>query len=378
MLSENSGSLSSHVPSAIPQTTPQASSSDGVEKIQQSITGTASGAGPTSTANGSPDQQNTNRVVWPVWETSTSVLGNHAPLIVARGAMILFASFYNQVLTYDPVRSLLSPGGASGSAITGSSFGSLHIGIVAANLGTAFSAGVTFLDTNYCNAQAAPNDINPCPPRLSVSSWVTNVIITTLVIQSVVIVHAMSRWFHKPGGLSADPTTIAGVAAVMGHPEIERQFASYPGEISKSELRERLKDQRFKLGTFTTATGLTKYGIMPADDDEDKKPKGGFFSKLGDSWESFQKRFELAGNWKKTRFYFDVVFFLFLFGLLGLAIAAITHVDEPQVVFVAFSSGISMKIFFAILGVVVSFYWGRLFTGMHIPCARPGHVPGAN
>ncbi|KAK3934678.1 hypothetical protein QBC46DRAFT_347381 [Diplogelasinospora grovesii] len=356
-----SSSLSLFPVSSSQVTSSKTDSPPAMQSAQESFGTISSGSGGSvASASAPPIPSNSainNRAVWPHWQVPTSVLGNHMPMVVARGFMLVLGAFYNQLLVHEPVRQMTS-GGIAGAALAGTSFGTAHIGMYAAQIGTAFSAGATFVDTNYCSSAPTANDLNPCSPRLSTNPWVLDVILVTLAIQVLVIVYSMSKWFQKPGGLSADPTTIAGVAAVMGHPEIERQFAALPGEMSKKELKEALKDQKFKLGSFTTETGLTKYGIMPVSGSEKEKAKdkkkAGFFSKLGTR----------STTAKKQPLYFDLIFAAFLLALLGLTLAAVSNVDHPQTVFLASASGngTGMKIFFAILGIIVSFYWGKLFN----------------
>lgn len=272
---------------------------------------------------------------------------------------------YQQLMTHEPVRQLTSSAGVSGAVLAGSSFGALHLGLISAHIGSAFSAGSLVVDTNYCNMVAAPNDLNPCPPRMSVTPWAIDVVLVCLAVQVIVIVYAMSKWFQKPSGLSADPTTIAGVAAVMGHPEIERQFSAFPGEMSQKEVQDRIKDQQYKLGVFTTETGLTKYGIMPGG--QKKKTSRARYFRAKDTSHSAGAldRVSWLRDWKQHRLYSDLIFATFLLALLGLTAAALARVDRPQTVFLATAAaaGTGMKICFAALGIIVSFYWGRLFQG---------------
>lgn len=232
----------------------------------------------------------------------------------------------------------------------------IHFAMFVANLGSGFAAGATFLDTSYCDAV-------PCPPKLSANPWVMDVIVCTLVIQAVAILVIISQWWRKPSSLSADPTSIAGVAVVMGHPKIEHDFQSIPSDITSSDLQKRLRGERYKLGTFMTAAGQVKYGIMPVPDAERKRPRKnrgpGFLTRMKD-------RIPFIDNWRNNKLYFDCIFLMFLLALLGLTCAALSRVDKPQVVFLATAaaSGTGMRIFLAILGILVSFYWGRLFTGM--------------
>lgn len=189
-----------------------------------------------------------------------------------------------------------------------------------------------------------------------------DVVIGTLAIQALAITIMISQWWRKPSGLSVDPTSIAGVAVVMGHPKIDGDFQSIPADMKASELKRRLKGESYKLGTFMTATGMIKFGVMPAPVDPDqplKKERGpGFFSK-------FKDRIPFVDNWRNNKLYFDALFLIFLLALLGLTCAALSHINKPQVVFLATAaaSGTGIRIFLAILGIIVSNYWGMLFRG---------------
>jgi hypothetical protein len=294
-------------------------------------------------------------------------LSNYAPVILSRAFVFLLSTLYHQHLLHEPIRQLNNLGGASSSVITGSpsSLILVNIASIVAQLGSAFSAGATFVDTGYCDDPTQTGTIDSCPPRLSANPWVMDVILITLIIQAITIIFVMSRWWKKPGGLSADPTSIAGVAVVMGHPKIDEEFSRFPAEMDARELSRRLRGKKFKLGTFDTDRGTVKYGIMPADEGNKKKKKDGLHTKLGNWWWKFQNSIVFLNNWRNNRLYFDAIFIALLLALLGLSIAVVSHVDKPQVVFLATAaaSGTGMRIFFAILGSIVSSYWGRLFQG---------------
>jgi hypothetical protein len=294
-------------------------------------------------------------------------------VIIGRAFVFLLCTLYHHHLLYEPIQELTNPGGAPLSAIAGSP-GSLipvNIASIIAQLGSGFSIGATFVDSSYCDTPSQTDTVSSCPPRLSANPWVMDVILVILIIQVIIILFVMSRWWKSPGGLSADPTSIAGVAVIMGHPEIEEEFGRFPAEMNTKELSQRLRGKKFKLGTFVTDRGTVKYGIMPADKDKDKKKKDGFLTKLGNWWWKFRNSLFPLNNWRDNRLYFDAVFVTFLLALLGISIAAVSHVDNPQVIFPATApaEGTGMRIFFAILGVIVSVYWGRLFQGTFLALA---------
>ncbi|KAK4649370.1 uncharacterized protein QC761_118270 [Podospora bellae-mahoneyi] len=336
-----------------------------IAQTGQTATGSAT-VGPgetTATSSPSPDTGAPALMSWPYWKITESLTGNHAPLIVGRGFMLMMGAFYQQVITHDPVRQLTS-GGISATELVSPPIGASEFGLFVAQIGTIFVAGGTYVDTNYCNDLASPTNINPCPPKITGNPWVLDIIITILVIQAGVVAYTMSKWFQKPGRLSADPTTIAGVAAVMGHPQIEQQFSSFGGEITQQELLHALKGQKFKLGTFTTEDGVTKYGIMPVALYERKdRNQRGWWARTRDTVRSGFNKAMFFRNWKLNRLFLDVVFGLLLVALLGLTLASLANIDQPQKIFLptAVASGVGMKILFALLGVLISSNWGRLF-----------------
>lgn len=173
--------------------------------------------------------------------------------------------------------------------------------------------------------------------------------------------------------MSADPTSIAGVAVVMGHPQIEAEFSSFPADMSKGQLAKELKGKKFRLGIFTTENGIEKYGIMPkrpaATSDSDSRTqtpvKEGFKDKLRSYWLRFKTSIPFFHNWRRNSVIFDSIFGMLLLALLGLTAAALSKVGGTQVDFLATAAaeGMGMRIFFAVLGVIVSMYWGQLFQG---------------
>ncbi|KAK3366766.1 hypothetical protein B0T24DRAFT_709096, partial [Lasiosphaeria ovina] len=308
--------------------------------------------------------------IWPSgWGARQAIASNFAPVIAARGATLVLGALYSQLALHEPVRQLVSASGISGGALAGSSGSWFGAAAVVTQLGSAFAGGASFVDTTYCQSgPGSGGDLNPCVPRVSVNRWVLDVLVVVCVVQLGALAGAVAKWFQKPGGLAADPTTIAGVAVVMGHPEVERLFAALPGDASHQELKAALRGRRFRLGAFVTEAGVEKYGIMPVPEEElPKKKKGGPWVSVGERLAGVRERLALFESWQHSRLFVDMLFAALLLALLGLALAALASVDNPQSVFFAAElsaggpGGTAMKILFALLGVAVSAYWGRLF-----------------
>jgi hypothetical protein len=353
-----------------PTSSPVSASSDLLQSINASgslaASKTAAGGGGGGGGGGSPSQTDDPKKIHAIpdiWPITQTILGDYTPLVVSRGFLMLLKAFYEQLLTWEPIRQLLTPGG--GSLVDSSVLTPIRIAIISAHIGTAFSAGLTFFDTGYCSSTQM-NDIGICPPRLSVNPAIVDVVIITLVIQVMTIIYVISQWWKKPGGFSADPTSVAGIAAFMGHPEIEQEFVQIPTEITYAGLKRRLKGKKFRLGQFATERGIVKYGIMPVDDEgKDPRKKDGVFSKVGNGWSNFSGKFTFLHNWKTNRHMFDIVFVMFLIALLGLTIDAVSRINQSQVVFLATASvhGTGWRIFTTIMGVIVSYFWGQFFQG---------------
>ncbi|GAB1311457.1 hypothetical protein MFIFM68171_01667 [Madurella fahalii] len=135
--------------------------------------------------------------------------------------------------------------------------------------------------------------------------------------------------------------------------------------MSKKQLEDALKGQRFKLGTFTTISGTTRYGIMPVtlEEQEEEQGKQGLFSRARRIISAGNEKLSFLTSWELNQLFADLVFGALLLGLLGLSLAALAHVDRPDSVFrrPLDITGTWLKILFALLGIIISAYWGRLF-----------------
>jgi hypothetical protein len=302
------------------------------------------------------------------------IVSNYLPLIVARAFLAFLTPFYYQILQYEPVRQLTNPAGASFATLSGSPgiWVPVYVAIGAAQMGSAFLTGAIFPDVDYCDTPGA------CPPRLSIVSWIVDIILTVLIIQVITILVIVQQWWRKPDGMFADPTSIAGVAVVMGHPEIEAEFSSLPADISMEQLAREMQGRKFRLGTFMTESGIEKYGIMPKRPASGSNPaqtpaKVGFKDKLKGMWLSLKTSIPFFHNWRRNAIIFDCVFGLLLLALLGLTAAALSRVGGTNVDFLATAAAesIGMRIFYTVLGVVISMYWGGLFKGISSFLSRP-------
>ncbi|KAK1969112.1 hypothetical protein LY78DRAFT_667831 [Colletotrichum sublineola] len=257
----------------------------------------------------------------------------------------------------------MTDSGASGAALAGSAITLMPLAasFLYVDIASAFSVEAFATDTTWCSEQSL-QDINvPCRPRISVNRWAVNVVISGLAGVAVSLLFIISLWYKTPSRIAVDTTTISGVARVVGHPEVEREFTEIPANMTHTQLAVHLKDKRFALGTFQTANGEEKYGLVPVEQAENQ-PRS-FFQRLEVS--AVQAKASLpATSWERRRFHVDVLFVTFHLALLGLGIAALANVDNPRRVFGygTRSVSISARVGICLIGIFVSRYWGMVFA----------------
>lgn len=229
---------------------------------------------------------------------------------------------------------------------------------VATEIASALSAELLYVDTHYCGVKNPNSPLNPCwPPRISSRPWVTVTVVVVLIVVVVETAVRAVRWAKVPSYLAADPTCIGGVAAVMGHPDIQRDMAALPAEATRSELMRHMAEKRFRLERFhDPASGAERFGIVMVTPDETKRSRGAIVTRTIDRVRSV---FPFVDNWKAFRFYTDICFTVLVLILFGISVAAVVNIDKPHRLFIYYegSSAIWSRIVFALLGTILARYW---------------------
>ncbi|PKS11043.1 hypothetical protein jhhlp_002804 [Lomentospora prolificans] len=303
------------------------------------------------------------------WPVDRSVLANHVPLIVARVFTSFVAGAYRDIGSFEPIRQLFSVDGASGPALAGAAVTLIPIvlsGFVA-EVGSGFAAEAVFLDTNYCTEPMFSDSLNPCwPPRVSTNRWALTVLTTSLGVVAVSFIYIVALWLRTPQSVTMETTSsIAAVASVMGHPEVERDFSTVPSELSNKGLVEHLKDKKYTMGNYAIEEIGTRFGIMPLILNIQKKKRRSVIERVEGNWADLTSgNEETHSNWMRRRQYFDYALGIVFFALLGLSIAAVAYVDDPRRIF-RYSTRewtIGIRITFALLAIAIAKYWSTAFT----------------
>jgi hypothetical protein len=239
-----------------------------------------------------------------------------------------------------------------------------------ADVGSSVATQSIFLDTNYCAEPVLQSGVNPCwPPRISTDKWALDVMTATLTAVASTLIYVIVLWLKTPSNITADTTSIAGVAAIMGHPVVERDFSTIPANMTHKQLALHLKNKRYALGNFVVdyqESIVPKYGIVPMESEAgpDGRPKRPpILQRIEGSIVNKRALLTFFSDWTRGRFYLDIFFGVFFLGLLGFTIAAVVNIDDPRRVFVynTREATVGFRVTFTLIGVLVARYWTMLF-----------------
>jgi Protein of unknown function (DUF3433) len=300
--------------------------------------------------------------------------GSYAPIILARILHIAWGGIHGQISTYQPFTQLASPGGAPGTVLLGADPKSIWFSWIAYGataLITPIAPEILYLDTNYnCENPDLANPVNPCwPPRLSFNEWPLRLAQGLLGLVAIMAIVSAYKSSQKPSGVTADPTSIAAVAAYMGHPQILRDFKALGPETTNKELKKFLKDKRYKLDTYMTELGVERYGLVPVT-----KPGKGNSEESSlrplEAWQDSERRSQASPGklrlltvWKAVSTYLDGIFLLFIIGILGVCASYVKDVGNSQIARLFQDSSVGRRLVFTAIGLIVAMNWGRLLEG---------------
>jgi hypothetical protein len=319
----------------------------------------SSGGGPTS-SNGNDGASNVLIMSWPQAKT---FLGGYLPILLAKGYQIAWASLYRQARNAAPINLLTSANGATGNALNGAMDTLSWINLVPYIASTAIvpfvSAGISF-DTDYgCSNPNLANPTNPCwPPKLTANVWVIRLVQSFLSLIALVAITLVALWFKKPRESTNDPTSIAAVAAIAGHPEVVRDFTC-DDNTNESTLKDKLKQKRYTLTEFADGSGERRYGLVPIT----LEPVN---DTIGKSESKSSKLLQVFGTrWSRRAIIFDGIFIVYVLGLLAIVAVYISNIDKTELLKMFSGSSIGKRILFAILASIVSINLGRIERGTY-------------
>jgi hypothetical protein len=318
--------------------------------------GGGGGGGGSSSGSGDPALKFAKH--WPI---SQAFEGSYMPIVFAKLYNTVWQAYCHQALDMAPFRN------PSASTFLGAGDWQSYLAcaplIVSWAVVPLASDGIS-LDTNYgCPNPDLSNPNNPCwPPKITGNPVVIRLLQGFLSIVAVVSCILIGFWFKKPHGSSNDPTSIAAIAAVAGHPQVVADF-SCSADTTLKELREKIKGKKYKLSQWTPPDQSVRHGLVPVPEDGDEKAHS-FTSRARGAYATVKQSLQVSSmDWKDASMYRDAVFLLYV-----IAIAAITASylkDEGNSVFAGLFSDSSFgrRIIFALLAAIVSIYFSRIEQG---------------
>ncbi|KAI9866422.1 MAG: hypothetical protein M1813_001544 [Trichoglossum hirsutum] len=342
------------------------------------------GGGPPDAGNNGSNSVAVAVFSWPVAKT---FLGGYLPIVAARVLQMSWISIHTNINELEPFSQLASGDGAPASVLFSPGFLTWYSWLAygAVWVMSPLASESIFFDTNYGCANPNPNaSTNPCwPPRMSVNTPVIRILQVLLSIVAILIVLTAVLWFRKPSGCSGEPTSIAAIASIMGHPEVEQDFRNLNAEISTKELKEYLKEKKYKLGMYHTTTGAERYGIIPASADGSVTQGVGLAPREIDPDSpaaGVRFRFNFVSGWKNLAMYTDGIFFCFLLGILSATIAHFRDINNSKITKFFRGGSAGRRLLFAVLGCLAASGWTRLeresqtlspYMRLNQPNARP-------
>lgn len=121
-----------------------------------------------------------------------------------------------------------------------------------------------YLDTNYeCDNKDA-SQVDSCwPPRISADPGVIRVLQIILSIIAVVCLCMALVAKSSPCPVYVDPSSIAGVASLVHHPDLVQDLQDLEPEASVSGLQQRLPNRRYTLQHYEDMNKRLGYGFIP-------------------------------------------------------------------------------------------------------------------
>ena len=282
----------------------------------------------TNPANSGPKVE-TISLSWPLWKV---FVGGYLPVLLAILFKVLWTSIYANVKLIEPFIQLANPAGALAKDAFGNFYLSSNIipdpvislfkgrwlmfwtSIVYLTVGflPPLASESLYRDTRYdCTNPDYTHPENPCWPRLSVDPSILHLLQGLLSFVAVMTLTIMYMVFRSSSGISSDPSSIAFVASLIHHPDILADFRQISGQVTTKDMVNSLSEKSYRLGNYLGSDNVLRYGIIP-----------GAASLLDDNIEMTHASDETkSGRTGTFERFLDVLFMLFILGLLGVILA---------------------------------------------------------
>jgi hypothetical protein len=324
------------------------------------------GGGGGSSGTGESSSADPVKIAVYYWPKAKTFLGGYLPIVIAKGYQLAWAGFFTGANDAAIIDLLISPNGASGAQLFGHMDPTswiLAVPYISSWIVVPFASESLVFNTNYgCDNPDPNNPTNPCwPPKISANTWAIRLIQSFLSLNVVIAVLLLAFWFKKPRGGSIDPTSIAAITAIAGHPEVTQDF-SVPAETTSKQLKKTLKDKQYTLGEYQTGAGITRYGLIPLPT-QDGNPNQSRSKEQGIDSKSSWGISALSKDWKNSATYIDIVFIAYCLLLLALVTAYLSYIDKTTLSNILHGSGTGYRILFTVIAAIACIHLRRVERG---------------
>jgi len=208
-----------------------------------------------------------------------------------------------------------------------------------------------------CNATT-----DGCTGRIGVSIPVARTIQTLLVAMAIIATFLALSMRNRELMLRLDPRSIAGISLLFLNPTIQRSFIQLCDSPKDKKLRDALLSYTCQPENSTASDGELH---------DPKGPGGDSITPMGRRTMVVERARSPSVHWetKFTPAYRGSTscFLIFLLGLAALILAY--HYTSGDNGFERFmdSQGFGVRMFFTLIGVIISYYWRHTFEGREYP-----------
>ena len=218
-----------------------------------------------------------------------------------------------------------------------------------------------------------------CTGRLGIYIPVARAIQGLLILVAVLTLVLIAILWLKRAKLSSDPRSIAGLAIYLGDRTMRGDLASVQAASNDEELKSALRTYWYKLDTMVSPDGAPSTVLMRVGEtspprlstSRDKKGYSVCVSRsddLSSPEPADGGTIYLPGNldFVATHRWWTLAFFVFLAALTTLIVVyRFTGGDNGFERFMD-SQSFGVKFLFTSIGVLISFFWRRMFQGKHV------------
>ena len=232
---------------------------------------------------------------------------------------------------------------------------------------------IGFVGQGRCTATSGRD---ACFPKLSVFPTAARVVQGILAFVALMTFALAIAVLQRKSGVYANPLSIAGLASLFQDQRLIEDFRRINPYASPKELRNSIRDNRYRIGTFGEFDGSTSYGmtlvhssVLPVEDYRQTSFMGGKkYASVAvnpvDEQPAPMRTKSSSSPWIHPAIV--IAFALFVLGLEALIIYYNRTVSDTGFERFMDSQAFGVSFLFTAIGVILKMYWSLLDDGKSI------------